>query len=253
MRLENKLALVTGGASGIGKAICKRFVKEGARVIIADIDHEHGEILAQYLGDKASYIKLDVQNPQQWQLAIEKILTLYGQLDILVNNAGIAIPGNVESCTLEDWKLTQSINSDGVFLGCQTAIKAMKVVGGSIINISSIEGIIGEPKLAAYNASKGAVRIFTKSAALHCAQNDYNVRINSLHPGYVVTPMVSKAITALSDTDAIEFKQRVLSNIPLKRMAEPHEIASAALFLVSDDSSYMTGAELVIDGGYTAH
>ncbi|TWX64310.1 glucose 1-dehydrogenase [Colwellia demingiae] len=253
MRLENKLALVTGGASGIGEAICVRFVKEGARVIIADIDHERGEDLAQKLGDKANFIKLDVKNPQQWQLAIEKIIIRYDRLDILVNNAGIAIPGNVENCTFEDWQLTQSINSDGVFLGCQQAIKAMKDVGGSIINVSSIEGIIGEPKLAAYNASKGAVRIFTKSAALHCAQNNYNIRINSLHPGYVITPMVSKAIAELSDTDATEFQQRVLSNIPLKRMAEPHEIASAALFLVSDDSSYMTGAELVIDGGYTAH
>lgn len=253
MRLNNKVALVTGGASGIGEAICIRFAEEGAKVIVADINHAQGEILAQKLGNHATYIPLDVTQPEQWQQAIEQILNRYGSLDILINNAGIGIPGNVESCSLEDWRLTQAINNDGVFMGCQEAIKVMKENGGCIINVSSIEGIIGEPTLAAYNASKGAVRIFTKSAALHCAHHDYNIRINSLHPGYVSTPMVSKAISAFSAAEAQEFKQRVLSNIPLKRMARPEEIAGAALFLASDDANYMTGAELIIDGGYTAH
>ena len=253
MRLNNRVALVTGGASGIGEAICIRFAEEGAKIIVADINHAQGEILAEKLGNHATYMPLDVTQPEQWQQAMEQILTCYGGLDILINNAGIGIPGNVENCTLEDWQLTQAINSDGVFLGCQEAIRVMKESGGCIINVSSIEGIIGEPKLAAYNASKGAVRIFTKSAALHCAKLDYNIRINSLHPGYVSTPMVSKAISEMPEAEADEFKQRVLANIPLKRMAQPEEIASAALFLASDDANYMTGSELIIDGGYTAH
>ncbi|MCO4757132.1 MAG: glucose 1-dehydrogenase [Oceanospirillaceae bacterium] len=253
MRLENKVALVTGGASGIGAAICTRFVKEGATVIVADINRPNGIALARELGEQAMFMELDVQQPQQWQEVIGKILTTYGQLDILVNNAGIAITGDIENCTLEDWQQTQSINSDGVFIGCQETIKVMKARGGAIINISSIEGIIGEPKLPAYNASKGAVRIFTKSAALHCAQKDYAIRINSLHPGYVSTPMVSQAIAEFTEAEAVEFQHRVLSNIPLKRMAQPEEIAATALFLASDDASYITGAELIVDGGYTAH
>ena len=253
MRLANKVALVTGGASGIGAAICTRFVQEGATVVIADVNSVQGRSLAQSLGNKASFATLDVQQPQQWQQTIEHILNTHSQLDILVNNAGIAITGDVENCTLDDWQRTQSINSDGVFIGCQEAIKAMKSSGGSIINVSSIEGIIGEPKLPAYNASKGAVRVFTKSAALHCAQKNYAIRINSLHPGYVNTPMVSEAISAFTEAEAEEFKHRVLSNIPVKRLAEPEEIAGAALFLASADASYMTGAELIVDGGYTAH
>ncbi|MBU2964655.1 glucose 1-dehydrogenase [Amphritea sp. 2_MG-2023] len=253
MRLHNKVVLVTGGASGIGKAICERFTQEGAKVVVADINHEQGQALTQELGDQALYIDLDVREPTAWAEATQKILTQYGRLDILVNNAGIVIPANVENCTLEDWQYTHAINNDAVFLGCQEAIKTMKVAGGCIINVSSIEGIIGEPKLAAYNASKGAVRIFTKSAALHCAKEDYNIRINSLHPGYVITPLVSKAMKDLSEADAAELEQRVLANIPMKRMAQPEEIASAALFLASDDAQYMTGAELIIDGGYTAH
>jgi NAD(P)-dependent dehydrogenase (short-subunit alcohol dehydrogenase family) len=129
----------------------------------------------------------------------------------------------------------------------------MKESGGSIINVSSIEGIIGEPKAAAYNASKGAVRIFSKSAALHCAQSGYNIRVNSLHPGYVATPLITNAVASMPESDALEFQQRVLANIPMARMAQSSEIASAALFLASDDASYMTGSELIIDGGYTAH
>lgn len=253
MRLENKVALITGGASGIGAAICARFIKEGATVVVADINHDQGSTLTRELGEKAMFMELDVQEVQQWQGVITQILATYGQLDILVNNAGIAITGDVENCTLEDWRQTQSINSDGVFIGCQEAIKVMKARGGAIINISSIEGIIGEPKLPAYNASKGAVRIFTKSAALHCAQKDYAIRINSLHPGYVNTPMVSQAIAEFTEAEAVEFQHRVLSNIPLKRMAHPEEIAATALFLASDDASYVTGAELIVDGGYTAH
>jgi 3(or 17)beta-hydroxysteroid dehydrogenase len=256
MRLTNKIALITGGASGIGEAMCLRFAQEGATVIVADIAKEQGLTLAQNInqqGGKALFIKLDVSQQSQWQAAINQIIKQNGQLDILVNNAGIAIPGTVEDCTIAYWQRTQLVNSDAVFIGTQIAIKTMKAAGGSIINVSSIEGIIGEPKAAAYNASKGAVRIFTKSAALHCAQSGYNIRVNSLHPGYVATPLIANAVASMPESDALEFQQRVLANIPMARMAQSSEIASAALFLASDDASYMTGSELIIDGGYTAH
>lgn len=254
MRIKDKVALVTGGASGIGAAICKRFSDEGAYVVIADINRADGELLSQKLGERTLYIELDVRAPDQWRSAIEKTVAQLGGLDILINNAGIVIPGDIESCSHTDWQLTQSVNSDGVFFGCQEGIKTMKHLGGgSIINISSIEGIIGEPLAAAYNASKGAVRILTKSAALHCADHGYHIRVNSLHPGYVATPLVSGAVTSLSENEMREFQQRIIGNIPMKRIAKPEEIASAALFLASDDASYMTGAELVVDGGYTAH
>lgn len=256
MRLKNKIALVTGGASGLGEAMCQRFSQEGASVVIADIDKERGLALAENINkqdNNALFINLDVTQIEQWLTAIASIIEEYGQLDILVNNAGIAIPGNVEECTLADWKRTQSINSDAVFLGTQVAIKTMKEKGGSIINVSSIEGIIGEPKAAAYNASKGAVRIFSKSAALHCAQSGYDIRVNSLHPGYVATPLITDALASMPQEEALAFQQRVLGNIPVGRMGQPSEIASAALFLASDDSRYMTGSELIIDGGYTAH
>lgn len=255
MRLTNKIALITGGSSGIGAAMCQRFAQEGATVIIADITQEQGTALAKSInqqGDKAFFIPLDVTQQSQWQAAITSIVEQHGQLDVLVNNAGIVIPGTVEECTLADWQRTQSVNSDAVFLGTQIAIKTMKKTGGSIINVSSIEGIIGEAKVAAYNASKGAVRIFSKSAALHCAQSGYNIRVNSLHPGYVATPLVADAVASMPQEQALEFQQRVLGNIPLGRMAQPSEIAAAAMFLASDDASYITGSELVIDGGYTA-
>ena len=166
--------------------------------------------------------------------------------------AGIAIVGNAEDTSLDDWRRTQSINLDGVFLGTRAAIGAMKAHGGAIVNVSSIEGIIGEPIVAAYNASKGGVRIFTKSAALHCAAQGYPIRINSIHPGFVATPMVAGAVEFLGPQAGPAFQQEVLSRIPMKRLALPEEIAAGICFLASDDASYMTGSELVVDGGYTA-
>jgi NAD(P)-dependent dehydrogenase (short-subunit alcohol dehydrogenase family) len=209
--------------------------------------------LADRLGERALFVALDVTQPEQWQSAMQTTLEQFGRLDILVNNAGIAIPGDIEVCTLDDWQRTQSVNSDAVFLGTQAAVKAMKETGGgSIINISSMEGIIGEPNLPAYNASKGAVRIFTKSVAIHCAQQGYNIRVNSVHPGYVMTKLVADAIASLPEDQAQAYQQHALSKVPMGRMSEPKEIAGTIAFLASDDASYMTGSELVVDGGYTA-
>ncbi len=255
MRLENKVALVTGGGSGIGAAICERFAQEGARVVVTDIDADAasrvaGEILEQ--GGQALAITQDVTSESRWYEVIAEVIEQYGSLDILVNNAGIGLIGSAEDASLEDWQTTQRVNLDSVFLGTREAIKSMKASGGSIINISSIEGIIGEPLVAAYNASKGGVRIFTKSAALHCANSGYDIRVNSVHPGYIATPMVSGAVDSMKADQGKAFQERILSNIPVGRLGEPRDIANGVLFLASEESRYMTGSELVIDGGYTA-
>jgi NAD(P)-dependent dehydrogenase (short-subunit alcohol dehydrogenase family) len=183
---------------------------------------------------------------------VAEILERFGRLDILVNNAGIALVGTAEDTTLSDWQATQRVNLDAVFLGTREAIKAMKTSGGSIINISSIEGIVGEPKVAAYNASKGGVRIFTKSAALHCAAEGYGIRVNSVHPGFIATAMVTDAVASMTEAEGTQFQERIMGSIPMGRMGEPIDIANGVLFLASEESCYMTGSELVIDGGYIA-
>ncbi|MEM8660356.1 MAG: SDR family oxidoreductase, partial [Pseudomonadota bacterium] len=197
-------------------------------------------------------LQQDVADEARWAVVLNDIVQRYGHLDVLVNNAGIALVGTVEDTTLEDWRLTNSINLDAVFLGTREAIKIMKGRGGSIINISSVEGIIGEQKIAAYNASKGGVRIFTKSAALHCCDQGYAIRVNSVHPGFIETPMVSGAIDTMGEVESEAFTTRIVGNIPMGHMGEPIDVANGVLFLASDESKYMTGSELVIDGGYIA-
>lgn len=252
---KDKVCLVTGAAAGIGAASCRALAEAGAKIVVSDINVEAGTALTESLvaeGSEAIFVAMNVCDEPQWQGAIAQITGYFGRLDVLVNNAGIANICGIEEETLEGWRKTQEINSDAVFLGAKAAISAMKAQGGGIINISSIEGIVGDPMLPAYNASKGAVRALTKSLALYCADNEYGIRVNSVHPGYVATPLVSGALARLDASDAEEFATRVVSSIPLKRMAEPEEIAQAIVFLASDASSYMTGSELVIDGGYTA-
>ena len=171
-----------------------------------------------------------------------------------MNNAGMVVAGSAEEGSLEDWRRTQAVNGESVFMGTRAAIGVMKECGGSIINISSIEGIIGEPTVAAYNYSKGGVRIFTKSAALHCARAGYNIRVNSVHPGFISTDLVNHAVMAMPEDVRDELMERLAREIPMGgAMGEPVDIANGCLFLASDESRYMTGAELVIDGGYTCH
>ena len=256
MRLQHKVALVTGAGNGIGEATARRFAQEGAVVIVTDIDAEAASRVANDIktaGRQAEAHVQDVSDEAAWQGLLASIVNNHGRLDVLVNNAGIAAPANIEDETLEGWRRTQAVNMEGVFLGCKAVLPAMKTLGGSIINISSIEGIVGDPNPPAYNASKGGVRIFSKSVALHCAAQGYPIRVNSLHPGFILTPMVEKGLETMPAEVAEAMLTRVLGEIPLGAMGEPVDIANGCVFLASEESKYMTGSELIIDGGYTCH
>ena len=254
-RVKNKVAIVTGGASGLGKSSALLLAKEGAKVVVTDLDEDHGHEVVQVIkqqGGEAVFIKQDVSGEDEWKSVIQTTLDTYGKLHILANSAGIGVGGNVEEVTLDDWKKLMSINLDGTFLGTQYGIKAMRKTGegGSIINFSSIEGLVGDPNLPAYNASKGGVTLFTKSAALHCARQGYNIRVNSIHPAYIWTPMVENYLKAQGN---VEEGRKVLDSMhPIGHIGEPDDIGYGVVYLASDESKFMTGAELVIDGGYTA-
>lgn len=253
-RVKGKVALVTGGALGLGKAQALLLAKEGAKVVVTDINEDEGKKVINEIdtnGGEAIFLKHDVSKEEDWKRVIEQTLQKFGKLDILVNNAGVALSKSVEDTSLEEWRWLMSINLDGVFLGTKYGIEAMKKSGGgSIINLSSIEGLIGDPNLAAYNASKGGVRIFTKSAALYCAKAGYNIRVNSVHPAYIWTPMVENYLKSQGD---VEEGRKALTRLhPIGYLGEPDDIAYGVLYLASDESKFVTGSELVIDGGYTA-
>ena len=252
-RVENKVALVTGGAMGIGEATCRLLAREGALVAVTDINTEAGEAVARDIveaGGKARFYRHDVAKQEDWQRVIQNVTDDLGPLDILVNNAGIAIVGTVEDATLDDWRKTQKVNLESVFVGTQKAIAAMKGRGGSIINLSSVMGLVGGTIEAAYCASKGGVRIFTKSAAVHCAEQGYGIRINSVHPGYIMTPLLVNAAAKLPNTE--EVLGDLISRHPIGHLGDTDDVAYGILYLASDESKFVTGSELVIDGGYTA-
>ena len=249
MRLEGKVAIITGGARGQGATEARMFAQEGAKVVIGDIRDELGvqvEAEIRELGGEAVYLHLDVTSDDDWQRAIETAEQQFGKVDVLVNNAAIVLRKDIEETTGEDWDNIMEINAKGVFLGTKAVIPAMRRAGGgSIINISSISGLvsIGPP---AYIATKGAVRLFTKSTAIQYASE--NIRANSIHPGSIDTDMRREG---LGSQTSEEIQARV-DNIPLGRVGTTEDISFGALFLASDESSFMTGSELVIDGGYTA-
>ncbi len=253
-RMKGKAALVTGAAKGLGEATAAMLAREGARVMLTDVDESGVKAAAERIvksGGDASFLAHDVSSEDDWRRVMAETMRRFGQLDALVNNAGVALGESVERTTLEQWRWLLSINLDGVFLGTRFAIEAMKPARrGSIINLSSIEGLVGDPNLAAYNASKGGVRLFTKSAALHCARSGYNIRVNSVHPGYILTPMVEGYAEASGDASTA--KSALAALHPLGHIGEPNDIAYGILYLASDESKFVTGAELVIDGGYTA-
>ena len=245
-RLAGKVALVSGAARGQGEAETRLFAKEGARVVLGDVLVEAGQKVAADIsaqGGQATFVKLDVTQEADWQQVVDTAVRTYGKLDILVNNAGIFRTEGVEATSLELWNQTIAINQTGVFLGMKYAIPALRRAGGgSIINISSGAGIIGSGMAAAYHGAKGAVRILTKTAAIEYAKE--GIRINSVHPGFVDTEMIR-----VLDPEGL---QAGIKATPLGRMATPRDIAYGVLYLASDESSFVTGAELVIDGGYTA-
>lgn len=248
MRLAGKVALISGGARGIGAATARLLAREGAAVVIGDVLEDEGrETEAQIAeaGGQALFVRLDVTREDDWLQAIQTTVATFGRLDVLVNNAGISGRGTVEETSIDAWDRVMAVNAKGVFLGTKLAIPEMrKVGGGSIINISSIYGIVGSETSASYHASKGAVRIFTKAAAIQYAGD--GIRVNSVHPGFVDSPMTERhhAIP--------EVRQDRLAKTPLGRLGTPEDIAPGILYLASDESSFVTGSELVIDGGMTA-
>lgn len=249
MRLEGKVALISGGARGQGAAEAKLFAGEGAKVVFGDILDDLGkqvEAEIHEVGGEALYIHLDVTNAADWASAVEAAVSRYGSLDVLVNNAGITIRKNVEDTTEEDWDRIMAINAKGVFLGTKQAIPAMRESGGgSIVNISSTAGLVGSPYSgASYAATKGAVRLFTKATAIQYAKE--GIRCNSVHPGLLETPMTQDMLA-----DAAHREERT-QRIPLGRVGTAEDVAYGVLYLASDESSFVTGSELVIDGGATA-
>jgi NAD(P)-dependent dehydrogenase (short-subunit alcohol dehydrogenase family) len=249
-RVQDKVALVTGGASGIGFAAAKLFVEEGATVVVADRDEAASTAAVAALGQRACVHRLDVTREDQWVAVTDAAVRDFGRIDILVNSAGVVLFKDIEATTLEEWRELMAVNLDGTFLGCKHAVRVMKDGGGSIVNLSSVAGLIGSGNLAAYSASKGGVRLLTKSVALHCARKGYNIRCNSVHPSFADTPMLRSMIAAARNPEKLE--ANFTAAAPLGRLAQPIEIARTILFLASDESAFTTGAELVVDGGLTA-
>ena len=245
-RLEGKVALISGGARGMGACEARRFVAEGACVAFGDVRDAEGAALAKELGDAARYLHLDVTSEQDWQSAVEHTTQAFGRLDILVNNAGIILSGLIEHTTLEDFEAIIGVNQSGTFLGIKSVIGAMRASGGgSIVNISSVAGLVGVARLPGYVASKHAVRGLSKVAALELGRD--GIRVNSVHPGGVDTPMLAGDVT-------IDPSQRdaVYGSNPIPRIGEPEDVANLVLFLASDESAYCTGGEYLVDGGVSA-
>ncbi len=266
-RLNHRTALVTGGASGIGAATCRLFGEEGANVIVCDIQEEPGRRVVADIEcqrGRACFRRLDVADESAWEEVVAGVTSEYGGLDILVNNAGIGIPSPVTEMSLEAWRRQRSINLDGVFLGVKHCIPAMAVSGGgSIINISSVAGLLGSPGMSGYNATKGGVRIFTKGVARECAASGWNIRVNSVHPGIIATPIWTLSelteeqkrrldFPGVEGANTVDIDSMAEAGVPLGVAGTAEEVARGILFLASDESSHMTGAELVIDGGMTA-
>jgi len=248
--LSGAVALISGGASGIGLETAKLLKQRGASVWIGDLQDSLGQAVAEDIG--AHFIHLDVTKPEDWAAAMDAIQSKDGKLTHLVNNAGIGAGANLETETLEGFTRTINVNLVGVFLGCKSAAPLMAASGGgAMVNVSSIFGIVSDPLSIAYSASKGGVRAMTKAIALDLHARQTGIRVNSVHPGFAATPMVSSAVSDMAAAEAEQYAARTVGRTPLG-MAEPIQIARAIVFLLSSDSDYMTGSELVVDGGFTA-
>lgn len=248
MRLEKKVALITGGARGMGAAEARLFSKEGSKVVIGDVLDSDGKRLEAEInetGGQCRFVHLDVTSERQWVSAIEETVSTFGKIDILVNNAGIYRVNNILDTSTEEWDQVMDINAKGVFLGTKAVIPYMKQNGGgSIVNISSVAGLVGNRMSSAYTASKGAVRLFTKSTAIQYAGDA--IRANSVHPGTIESPMTEQLL------ENPDYRDDRMRRTPIGRLGKPEDVAFGVLYLASDESSFVTGAELVIDGGRTA-
>jgi NAD(P)-dependent dehydrogenase (short-subunit alcohol dehydrogenase family) len=251
-RLKGKIAIVTGGASGIGASTARIFAREGAKIVVTDVQDEKGRAVAKEVD--GIFLHHDTSDEAQWVNVVSETRGKFGRLDVLMNNAGVFVPQTIEESTLDVWNKVLGVNLTGVMLGCKHAIGAMKDnpggPKGSIVNVSSITGYIGLASAAAYTASKGGVRLLTKSVAVHCARQYKTIRCNSLHPGTIDTPMNQAAFDATGDPVGM---RAFFDNMqPIGRMATSDEMGECALFLASDESSFVTGAELLADGGWLA-
>jgi len=241
-RLVGKNAVVTGAASGIGEAVARLFVREGAHVVMTDIDAENGERIAAEIG--AVFFQQDVTNPEHWDKLIEQVREQLGQLDILVNNAGILISGDIEQASFSDWKKVLGVNADSVFLGCKAAVAAMKSHGGSIVNMSSIAALAGKEDYVSYGASKGAVAALTRAVAVDCRRKRYRIRCNSVHPDGVLT-----AMTRAVYPEGIDPEMLTIDKDPMNRACRPEDVAAGVVYLASDEARAVNGIELRIDSG----
>lgn len=243
-RIEGKVALVTGGASGVGRATVELFVGEGARVVFTDLNVDAGESLAAALGEQAIFIRQDAASASDWEHVSAAVRDRFGRLDILVNNAGILLKGSIEDATLDDWQRLMRVNADSVFLGCKAGVALMKDRGGSIINMSSIAGIAAKEDYAAYGASKAAIAGLSRAVAAHCRKSKYRIRCNSIHPDGIMTPM-----TAASYPKGIDPLRFTIDADPMNRACLPEDVAAAILFLAEDGSRAVNGIELRVDSG----
>lgn len=257
-RVGGKVAVVTGGASGIGLATAKLLADHGARVVIADIDTSQGQRAASTIGGATRFYALDVTDESRWVALMDDVMRTEGSLQILVNNAGIGNQSRSaypDEAALEDWQAMMKINGEGVFLGCKHGIAAMRRSGGgSIVNMSSIAALMATPPFAAYGFSKAGVAQFTKSVALYCAQKGFRIRCNSIHPGMIQTRMLDGLfvkIAAEKSSSAKDVRNQFLSRVPLGELGEPDDIANAVLYLASEEAKHVTGTQLVVDGGMT--
>ena len=247
-RLQNKVAIITGGSKGLGEANARLFAKEGATVIITDIDEKNGHKVAKDIGARAEFHKQDVRDEEGWKSLIAQVVKEHGKLDILVNNAGVVEAGTIENQKTEDYRFVMAVSADGTFFGSKYAIEAMKETGGgSIINMASIASIQGAPNVLAYSAAKGAVEAMTRTIAAHCAVNKYGIRCNSIHPSAIMTPMIKGIRQKISKANIPNAKESKV--IEENKIGDPIDIANTVLFLASDESRFINGAQIRVDNG----
>lgn len=252
-RLEGKVALVTGGASGVGRATCRRFAAEGAHVVVADINQQGARVIAEQLGDAALCVVLDVSSEQSWRAALDTAVSWAGKLDIVCNIAGMGRVGTIEELTLDDWNAMIAVNLTGTMLGCKLGLDAILRSGGSgaIINMNSIGGLVGPADIAGYNATKGGVTTLTKAVALHCGAKNYPVRCVSIHPTYIDTAMLDPSAMANAGGHSERLRQ-LSAKVPIGRIATAEDVANAVLFAASDEAAMITGSGILVDGGQLA-